>query len=104
MNNFLHFITVFLLTYMNSRLAQRKGQKHVLWAMVTLVAMFTGYTLFSVGLLIPYYPMLMEDPGAGVRILNDPLMQLILFFGSVGGYLVIRYVLERMPDKDKDAL
>ncbi len=96
--DFLTFISVFILTYLNSRLAQRKGQKHVLWALVTLVAMFTGYTIFAVALMLPHYELLSEDPSAAPRILGDPLRSLILYFGALGGYLGIRYLLERMPD------
>lgn len=100
--DFITFISVFILTYMNSRLAQRKGQKHVIWALVTLFAMFAGYTLFFIGLMLPHIGELAENPAAAAQILGDPRKMLLLFFGSIGGYLCIRYILERMPDAGKN--
>jgi hypothetical protein len=94
----------------NARRARIKGLNPVPWVIYTIVGFFAG-TFIASYLIIFKHPALIEfaklNDQAGMKnyMLKQMPEQLLLvytaliFAGGLGGYLLIRYLLERKPFK-----
>ena len=89
----------------NGRLAAAKGQNRTLWIFLSALAFYmlavfaAAFMLFAV-----YHSQLLADPFLIPEISKEFsenlswTQNLLLLAVGFGGYLLIRYILERMPD------
>lgn len=91
-------ISVFC-AYQNAKLARKKGQNTVLWVFITIVSFFVAYTIAAVALVLMMYKGPMDKDALQQFIASHPFLYITVLFIGLGGYLLIRYILERMPDK-----
>jgi hypothetical protein len=110
--DFLSLLLLFYFSYRNSVRAKLKHQKGFVWGLITGVVMFLA-EMIGVAFVVFYFCRdiinlgALADPkykDAAVQQLtqafaNNPLHRLTVVLFGFGGYLIIRYVLDRMPDK-----
>lgn len=86
----LEIIALIWLTGIIGRLAERKGKKPGIWKLYTVLAWIGGEVLGAVLAVILFQS-------------EDYLSVLpIAIMGAIGGYLIIRAILSKMPDKEDD--
>ena len=95
---FIEIIVLVFLCRKNGQLAMQKGLKPNSWKLYTVLAWigaeFTGCILALVVMVKPV-------PGFDVRNMAQSdifAISAIAFFSAFGGYLLIRYILEKKPD------
>ncbi len=116
MDGIFGILLLLFLGYRNGTRAKLKGQSPVLWGVLTAVAYIFAYA-FGLVLVILVFCRDVVDlnalaaPGAGVeaqKLFQQQVLQafqanalrpLTVFIISLGGYLFIRYLLERKPNK-----
>ncbi|HMK25343.1 MAG TPA: hypothetical protein VK483_04875 [Chitinophagaceae bacterium] len=86
----LEIIALVLLCRQIGNMAIRKGQKRGMWQLYTVLAWIGGEVI---GILI-----------AVVGFHNDDYLSMLplALLGAVGGYLIVRAILSKMPDKPDD--
>lgn len=92
------FLLWIFLCYNNAQLAKRKGQNVAIWVVLTLIFAFLGYFLAALFMYGVFYrgPL---DPVALADFFKASISRmLVLTGGGIGGYLLARYILERMQD------
>jgi hypothetical protein len=84
-------------------LARRKGQNTFVWVLITAVCFFLGTAIGVAIVLALFYrgPITMEALQA--FWLDDPRREITGVFAGIGGYLLIKYLLDKMPDKPTSA-
>ena len=107
-------VLLVFLAYKNFVRAKQKAQNAILWTVITvvsfLVAYFAGYffvILFFCRDVVRFGQLASMDPKAKTEVANqlvqafsaNPLHLITVELFGVGGYLLIRYILDRMPDK-----
>ncbi|RYD57152.1 MAG: hypothetical protein EOP56_10150 [Sphingobacteriales bacterium] len=92
------FILCALLSYNNGQLARRKGQNVVVWVLITIVAFFLAYVIGAMVLVALFYDGPFTQDALQQFMTANPLRLLTYVFTGIGGYMLIRYLLERMPD------
>jgi Na+-driven multidrug efflux pump len=85
-------------SYRNAQLARRKGQNTVIWVIITMVAFFLGYFIGSVAMVSIFYRGDLTPQAMMAFLVDRPLIVVTIMFFALGGYLLVRYILERMPD------
>lgn len=95
---FLIALVVFC-AYQNAKLAERKGQNTVLWAFITVVAVAIAFVFSSAALVLIMYKGPIEQSAINEFVKQHPFLPITVFFLGLGGYMVVRYILERMADK-----
>lgn len=85
-------------SYRNAQLAKRKGQNTVVWVFITLVAYWICYSFGSALLIVATYKGPFEPKAMVDFIYARPIMPITFMFMGLGGYLIIRYILEKMQD------
>lgn len=85
--------------YQNAQIAKRKAQNTVVWVIITIVSYFVFYTIGAGILVALKYNGPLEQTAMTKFLLDHPLMVITFMFFGLGGYLLVRYILERMPDK-----
>ncbi len=93
------FLIVYL-SYQNGQLAKQKGKNTVVYVLLTIVAILMTTVLGAIIILIGYRGALTEEALASY-VQQRPLKVITMQFVSLGGYLIIRYILEQMPNKKK---
>lgn len=88
-------------SYRNAQLAKRKGQNTVIWVIITLVAFFISYMIGFMLMVTMFYHGPLEQNALIAFMLDHPLLVVTIMFFGLGGYLLIRYILEKMPDVKK---
>jgi hypothetical protein len=96
----------------NSRRAKAKGQNPTLWIFITVVATMFGEFIGNVVVLMFFNHNIVDVKAflAGketvsqfeqqyLTLFNDLSHAIFVLLCAFGGYLLIRYILERMPDK-----
>lgn len=88
------------LAYLNGRLAKRKGYKSTPWLLSTMGAFFFTYFL---GYMLPFMvnsnmPELTSTQEVVEYINNHLLIIFTMYAFGIGGYLFVRYILEKRPD------
>jgi hypothetical protein len=96
-------LLVVFLAYKNNLLAKRKGQNSIVWVFITILAFFIGEIIGGMIMLLLFYKGEYTIEGLQAFMTN-PVRMLILPAAGMGGYLLIRYILERMPDVKQDNL
>lgn len=86
-------------SYRNALLAKRKGQNTVLWVFITMVVFWLFFSIGSALLIVVSYRGVLQPEALISYINSKPLMPMAFMLFGLGGYLFIRYLLERMPDK-----
>ena len=107
-------ILSFYFAYKNSVRAKAKGLNAFLWAAVTMVSFFVA---FSIGCMVVVYGFFnkvvdlsllsSDDPEVRMAITKqfvelfsaNPLHIITIDVFAIGGYLLIRFLLERKPEK-----
>jgi hypothetical protein len=107
-------VLIAFLTYRNSLLAKQKEQNMVAWGIFTVLAFF-------IAMLIGFYIVLLGFDRGAINInqfsstdpktrealqqqilnmlSNNPLQMITIDLFGIGGYLLVRYLLERKPGK-----
>lgn len=92
------FIFCIFLSYRNGVLAKRKGQNVAVWVLITFVAYFLAYIIGTLLITALFF----RGPFTQDALLDfmsaNPVRLLSFSLAGVGGYLLIHYILERMPD------
>ena len=83
--------------YRNALLAKQKGQNTIVWGIITVVAFFITYSVGGAILIAILYKGPMQPEALSEYILSKPVLSITLMFFGLGGYLLTRYILERMP-------
>ncbi len=94
-------ILLFAIVFANARVAGRKGKNPVVWGLFTLgafllTAMIFGGMFLMMGYKGPMTPEAIQEYGMSLQ--KDFLKGLTVAMFGLGGGLVIRYLLQRMPD------
>lgn len=110
MNVFL-FLAVFFFVffcYKNAELAQKKGQNTLLWGFITATSFsVTAFiSAFVVSVIVQFKSIATTSSKAMIsdypNTFGKPTVLFTIYFIGIGGYLVVRYILERMPDKKEE--
>lgn len=86
-------------SYRNAQLAKIKGQNTVVWVIITIALYFVFYTIGAAILIAIMYKGPWQQSALTDYLLNHSLMVVTFMFFGLGGYLLTRYILERMPNK-----
>lgn len=95
--------------YSNAKLAMRKGQNTVIWAVITVVAFFMAYFVGSLVMILIFYKgSLTTEPTEMAKQMQAfleerPMIVITIMFFGLGGYLLPRFLLERMKDVKRDS-
>lgn len=92
------FIICAFLSYRNGLLAKRKGQNIVVWVLITVVAFFLAYVIGAFIVVALFYKGPFEQAALQAFMLENPLRVLTFMFAGIGGYMLIRRLLEKMPE------
>ncbi len=84
-----------LMIYANSRLARKKGLNPIVWGAVTFVAFFLAYLLLGSIYVMMIYKGPLTRESLQSWLLSSPLTQIMLAMLGVGGFLLVRFLLER---------
>lgn len=85
-------------SYQNAQVAKRKGQNTIVWGLITLAAYFIFYCIGAAILLAIMYKGPLDQVALMDFMMSRPIMVITFIFFGLGGYLLVRYLLERMPD------
>lgn len=94
-------LSIFL-SYRNAQLAKAKGQNTIVWVILTLTAFFVAYIFGGVILFLILYKGPMEQRAVTEFLVSRPVLMVTFMFFGLGGYLLIRYILERMPNAPQE--
>jgi len=108
------YLVVIYLSYRNGVKAKKKSLNGILWGIITLVSCFLGYIIgvmvifsFSKDILndLPANPSYSSynDPKMQhwvMEVYNNPMHVVTMFVFSIGGYLLVRYILDKKPGKN----
>ena len=89
-------------SYRNAQLAKRKGQNSVVWVVITLAAFFVAYAIGAGIMVGALYKGPIEKTAMMAFLESHPLLVVTIMFFGLGGYMLVRYILERMPDVKKE--
>lgn len=87
--------------YQNAKLAGRKGQNPVVWVFITMLMFFLAYGMGAGILVMIMYKGPIDPDALKIFLEQHPFMYVTVLFIGLGGYLLVRYILERMPDVKK---
>lgn len=107
-------ILMVYLAYRNSVRAKLKGANGLAWGMITAFAFIVTFIIGGIFVIVNFCGDIVNvqalssaDPKVrmalsnqlATAINNDPLHMITMELFGVGGYLLVRYILERRPDK-----
>jgi hypothetical protein len=84
--------------YKINQLARQKDQNGVMWVVLTVFCFFLAY-MFGMLLMMSLFYKGGNDVESLVKFFANPVRMLTLYLSGTGGYLMVRYILERRPDK-----
>ncbi|HXS35725.1 MAG TPA: hypothetical protein VN721_03430 [Flavipsychrobacter sp.] len=106
-------IPLFYLGYRNSLIAKRKGKNGLAWILLTVLACYLTAT-FGISILLSFFykgdvnvliNLSKTNQQAFVNQIApfflEPIRFIFILLCGFGGYLLIRYILERKPDINK---
>ena len=110
--DYFSLILLIYLSYKNSVRAKLKDQKAIVWALITGASIFIA-EMIGATIVIFYFCQdlinvrLLSDPSykdtavaqLTLAFANNPLHRITVDVFGVGGYLLIRYILDQKPDK-----
>lgn len=92
----MELIASIFLAFNNGMRAKKKGHSALLWGFITIVAIFLMMMIGS-GIVMGFFYRGPITPVAVTQFLQQNIIHAIFIFAvGVGGYLIIRYILERM--------
>ncbi len=100
----LFLLLVGYLIYKNSLIARAKGKSLFLWGTITFLAVFLGEVIGMFIVVSTAYPQYLgvsdinKSAELANAIGNNFLQSFFLIFCGFGGYLLIRFILERSKD------
>ena len=114
MLDYIAIALIIYLAYRNSLIAKLKGKSPTVWAVMTLVAYFVFY---MIGIIVVMVIMVRSGQISAAMVQNiqknnaltaqlmnvlqeHPIHVLTIEAFGLGGYLLVRYILERMPIKN----
>lgn len=98
----LELLLILFCAYSNAQLAKRKGQNTVLWGFITIVSFMVTYVVGGSIMVMMMYKGPLDPSALRDYIFDHPLMVITIMFMGLGGYLLVRYFLEKMPGNSKD--
>lgn len=84
--------------YRNALLAKQKGQNTVVWVLISIIAFFLLYIFVQVTMILLMHGLPKDPYEVRDFILAHPMLYVTSLFGGIGGFLLVRYILEKMPD------
>ncbi|MBA3827601.1 MAG: hypothetical protein H0X33_01560 [Taibaiella sp.] len=101
-------LLILLLAYNNGVKAGRKGKNPIAWGVITLAAFFC-FTIVGefIAILLFYKGSITTNTTQNVREIMDFFTHntyavIFIVLSGMGGYLLIRYLLDRKPDITQD--
>jgi len=97
------FLVAFLLGLSNGQRAAAKGHNRWVWTVLSAVAFVMFQSAAAAVLLFVVHPEVLTDPASMMQVMRDFdenlhwTRSLLLVAIGFGGYLLIRYIIERMP-------
>ena len=82
-------------------LAKEKGQNTIVWVIITIAAFFMAYIIGGLLAVLLFYRGPMEQAALEQFLSGEPLRVFFISVSGVGGYLLVRYILERMGNAQK---
>jgi DMSO reductase anchor subunit len=96
------FLLSIFCAYRNGQLAKQKGQNTVVWGLITIVAFFITYSIGGAILIAILYKGPLQPEAITEFILARPVLSITIMFFGLGGYLLTRYILEKMNTTKKE--
>lgn len=90
-------ILIILFCYTNNKLAKRKGKNGTIWIVRTVLAIIGAMFLGAFFIMLSYKGP-MDTDSIQKFLYANPLKVITFYVCEIGGGLLIRYLLERMPD------
>lgn len=87
------------LSYNIAKLAKLKGQNAVVWVIITIAAFFMFFFASSFVMFFVKQPITVQD--FTLYLSQNMMAYFTLDFVGMGGYLLVRYILEKMPNQKK---
>lgn len=87
--------------YQNAKLAKTKEQNPVVWVFITILTFFLAYGIGAGVLVMIMYKGPLEQEALELFLKHHPFLYVTVLFIGLGGYLLVRYILERMPDSKR---
>lgn len=83
-----------------NELARRKGKRVALWVTISILSFFATY-IMGMGILISLFYKGGTQPEEIMLFFQNPIRLVFVWVSGFGGYLLVRRVLEKMPDIKK---
>lgn len=103
------FLIAVILGFSNGQRAAAKGYNRMLWTFLSVLAFIVLYSFAGVLMLLVLYrdqlradPLLMMEAAKDFTTNMGWTRNLLLFAIGFGGYLLIRFILEKMPTNRTD--
>jgi hypothetical protein len=81
-------------------LARRKGKSVTPWVIIGILSFFAAYIIGMTILLVLFYKGGLQQNEV-MKFFQNPMRLVFVWVSAFGGYLLVRRVLERMPDIKK---
>lgn len=96
-------LSIFL-GYMNALRARRKGQKPFRWALFTVLAFLFFEVMSGTFVLMAFYKGSMTPVAVSEYLFNHPIHTVFMWACGLGGYLLIRYRIDKLASQGGDDL
>ena len=96
---------ILILIYLAYRISIRaglKGQNRALWILITLFCFFLGEGIGLTIIVSLFYHGVWNAQALVSFMYAQPIRMVFTLMCGIGGYLLIRYILDRMPDKNQN--
>lgn len=93
-------LLLFILIYTNSRLATKRGRNSIAWGIITLVGyLIIGGLAGAIYLLFSYKGAINQQAVQDyvIKAQQDPIKHITIVMLGVGGGLLMRFILEKLP-------
>ena len=100
---FFDLILLIAMAYLNAVRAKRKGKTAWVWGLLTVVSFFVCTVLGEMIVLGLFYKGPLTADALQSFFINNILSLLFCFVCGIGGFLLVRYILDRKPDKPIDS-
>lgn len=98
----LELVLIGYLAYTNSVRAKLKLQNPTIWAIATVGAFIVGELIGYLFTVLFFYKGPVESKALVSFYLQNPLHSTFALVCGFGGYLIIRYILDKMPTQKND--
>jgi hypothetical protein len=98
----LDLILSIFLAYLNGLRAKRKGQRPGRWALFTVLAFLLLEILGGAFVIGYFYKGSLTPDAITTYLVGHPIHSVFMWFCGFGGYLFIRYRIDKLPVQGKD--